>query len=694
MVPSLGIRGVKESLEEIRKIIENGGGVEAVRIAISNGSNDEHPRITNSTRSRSLINRIKIILRRWKVRWSDLLDVSDIEEASWDDVNQHPEILRTGQVRLHSENSCPSPEALFIHARRHFMLPHFRQLLEEQQHWSAPEHRLHASDLPLIAIGGSGGGFRAMLGYAAFLDAIHDELWNLTTWTSGVSGSCWTLGSLYTHCRLSTLELMEHYRRLTSEQMHPMSLAAFSLVARSRRGNAFLFGPLLRKRRLFEHVKGGSIMDLLSTLTSTYLLLPRHSHLHTSPANQGLSTIGMSWSKSYQYNDLEHGMHPLPVLSAVRVALDDRPSHSTNAPPDPCPPSVNNMQWWEFTPLEAGSCDAIRDNSHGVFTPLWSFSRKYHSGTSTSHHCPEISFSTILGHCTSALAGPLTGYIQALLSTLPNDTIMSTCLRKFNQFLQWKTWEKRWANPIRSSKEWNPWYGMKKSNGKKDSNPKIKLMDAGISNNLPAHIFYTPPSSQKRHRKADIFIAFDASSDTSTPLSLERVLNFGKQRGLKFVFANESLDIVQRLREQEQEHLPPPSRPTMVEGKTISLDEYLCRQSALQPHIKPALQQSYTEKYSPYYCIVLNGYPLNSSIDEKPSFIYVYCPLLPHDCNPGLDPSRSEFAKVYNLLWNRNQTESIFSTVQAGVEEFVVHKIKMVIRRWIQENQARDDRKD
>lgn len=128
---------------------------------------------------------------------------------------------------------------------------------------------------------------------------------------------------------------------------------------------------------------------------------------------------------------------------------------------------------------------------------------------------PDLLFhlrSLLLGMVTSAPAGPLTGYVSALLATLPNNTIMSNLLNKLNDFVKMSRWERRWGNPIRESSleveilptwpklylpytspyfplllylkgaadEPNPFYSEWESSG------RIKLMDAGNSNNSPS----------------------------------------------------------------------------------------------------------------------------------------------------------------------------------------------------------------
>lgn len=56
----------------------------------------------------------------------------------------------------------------------------------------------HPDDVPMVALGGSGDGYRAMLGLLAYCDEMENTgLWDLLTYVAGVSGSCWSLAAYY-----------------------------------------------------------------------------------------------------------------------------------------------------------------------------------------------------------------------------------------------------------------------------------------------------------------------------------------------------------------------------------------------------------------------------------------------------------------------------------------------------------------
>ncbi|CAD6945196.1 unnamed protein product [Tilletia controversa] len=243
---------------------------------------------------------------------------------------------------------------------------------------------IHPDDVPIVSLGGSGGGYRAKFGFAAFIAALETgNAWQVLSYVAGVSGSCWTIAELYTHARLSPHVLLEHYKRVAAELAHPLSLKALNIVANTSHGVYFLLAPLLRKAQ--SGVVGLGIMDLYATMTTCYQFLPRpvrppasistmsaasqsqtslmsneelareHSGQQAQALNQGpdhilaaLSRTTFQWSKtlsrahllpantpvgppsakeprnsSLSVSAAQGGAHPLPILTAVRVSYAD-----------------------------------------------------------------------------------------------------------------------------------------------------------------------------------------------------------------------------------------------------------------------------------------------------------------------------------------------------------------------------------
>lgn len=472
---------------------------------------------------------IRRLLRRWSGRAKDLAHVKRLLSRDAVDVKAYPELDWDANVR---RSSALHPEEIkFLRRRQDLLSSRGKDDLKRFLELSATEH-VDSRDVPLVALGGSGGGYRAMYGFAGVIAAAkRAKLWDCLSWAGGVSGSCWTLAAYYSIACQDAERLVRHYLAVASELAHPMSVHALDTVARSSRGVYFLLGPLVRKAQ--AGIVGLGIMDLYATLTTTYQFLSREPIARLSRASFQFSKV---WSRS----GIGSGHEPLPIFTAVRVAPRDAPGvrpHSDSSLSKGQPPkraltqhqtaaskalapgetphlspaassaqskSIDNttdvfalpvakgyFQWFEATPLEVGSADVQG------YIPTWAWGRPFVSGRSLDRR-PEGSLSLLLGQCTSAPAGPLTGYISALLASLPKGTVMSRILHFLNNFVRMKRWERRWGNPIRAGDEPNPFYGLNVS-------PVPKVSDKAASNSsilgIGVDILHTPRVRQLAQRR-------------------------------------------------------------------------------------------------------------------------------------------------------------------------------------------------
>jgi phospholipase A2 len=511
-----------------------------------------------------------------------------------------------------------------------------------------PDEIVDPRDVPLVSLGGSGGGYRVMYGFAGFISAAKKSgLWDCITWTAGVSGSCWTIAAYYTIARHDISKLIDHYMTVASELAHPMSIYALDKVARSKRGLYFLVGPLASKAQ--KSIIGLSIMDLYSTLTATYQLLSRE------PKGR-LSRATFQWSKIWQRSGIDKGLEPMPILAAVRraprysyeaktipaKATDLKTIHHHSEAMSPAGSESRPrklFQYFEISPLEIGSPDLNR------YVPTWSWGRTFISGYSVDRR-PEQSFSLLLGQCTSAPAGPLTECIKALLISIPTDTIMARLVTSFNRLLQSKQLEGFWGNPIRAGHDPNPFYGLEKPLMTKEhtsehsiyrsrviepgfadrrglvtmtdtstmgpqlweAQGRTRLMDCGMANNLPNHVLVRP------ERGVDVFISFDSSSDVQTGAAVQRLHHFAADFDFEL---QEEIDIFHN----------PRRNPDLASDHGLEVES----------------------QYLNQYARVFRG-----ERESGQTIYIIYCPLLPNGVNPGFNPSVSltSFARVTSTDWN------------------------------------------
>lgn len=100
-----------------------------------------------------------------------------------DDPARFPEIAQQAVVRK-GLGLC-SEEMAYLAARRARMRDHFARYV------GLNPAQVHSDDIPTVAFGGSGGGYRAMLAFLGYSLAMKEAgMWDLLTYVAGVSGSC------------------------------------------------------------------------------------------------------------------------------------------------------------------------------------------------------------------------------------------------------------------------------------------------------------------------------------------------------------------------------------------------------------------------------------------------------------------------------------------------------------------------
>ena len=578
----------------------------------------------------SLSGKATRIVQRWYARAKDLSSVKKLLKRDESDTATYPELKWDAQVRqslsLHLE------EQKFINLRQLRMSSEDKNSLHKFLNLP-PNEKVDPRDVPLISLGGSGGGYRVMYGFAGFITAAKKAgLWDCITWTAGVSGSCWTLAGYYTIARNDITKLIDHYLTVASEKAHPMSIYALNKVTRSKRGVYFLIGPLVSKAQ--KSIIGLSVMDLYSTLTATYMLLSRER-------KGRLGRAMFQWSKIWERSGIAEGREPMPILAAVRrvpkysyerkgvsakasdvedgIAGQEKSASRVVSGSRP----RKSFQYFEISPLEIGSPDLNR------YVPSWSWGRTFVSGHSVDRR-PEQSFSLLLGQCTSAPAGPLTECIKALLVSIPKDTMMARLVGWINKLLQSKQLEGVWGNPIRAGHDPNPFYGLEKplvakehtsehaerrshaadtevqrpsaitdaSTGRHppwEAQGRTRLMDCGMANNLPNHVLARP------ERGVDIFISFDSSSDVQTGAAVQRLHHWAADFDFEL--------------QEETEIFHKPSKNFAIDPETGS-----------------DIEGRYLEQYARVF----------RGIRQNDHEVYIiYCPLLPNGINPDYDPAVS-----------------------------------------------------
>jgi phospholipase A2 len=578
-----------------------------------------------------------------------MADVSSIKQAmsveamvkqDLKDPKRFPEVAHTAEVRRGLDLSHEEKE--YLHARKMHVRDHFAKYI------GLDPAQVHPDDVPTIGLGGSGGGYRAMLGLLGYAQEMKEGgLWDLLTYVAGVSGSCWSLAAYYTFGEADILRVIDHCKKRMSPH-HPLSPEAVRSVLNSPGGHYKTLGPLVAKSQ--SGLKTVA-MDLYSTFTTGYLFMPQDPLLAPGGPVKAIDVNAdphRNWYKwSHAIKHLMNGQEPMPILTAIRHERpwkdwvdQEHPFRELNPGEHEHSDAADAwFQWFEISPFEIG-CDELE-----AFVPTWGFGRPFAEGKSTIQ-LPEQSLALLLGLCVSAPAGPLTSYIATIQRNLPQGFIgnaihdMASTVTKF--WGKQGTEEFRQHHPLHACNEHNFMFhlspaeaGQKRPAGIENS-PRIHLIDSGMDNNCPTYVLLHPD------RKVDIILNMDASSDVQKDSFQSRVDQIGSRRGLKF------------------------TRRHDIEAN--NLDQFH------PDRFKGMYAQIFDGVLIPRPQEVVDSY--GQTVNNPPAPVcrhectMVYLPLLPNErAVPGFDPSTAKFSGSYNLVWTEAQIEVLIKVCQQNFRD-------------------------
>ena len=554
------------------------------------------------------------------------------------DVKKYPEVGHVAEVRRGLELS--PAEAKFRAERREVTRMAFCKYLD------LDPAGVHPDDVPLVAFGGSGGGYRAMIGVLGYCQEMNTTgLWDLLNYVSGVSGACWSLAAYYTWAQTSMANVIEHCKTGLAP-FHPLSPEAVREVLHSRDGPARTLGPLVQKHHSgLETVA----MDLYSVFTTPFLFLVNDPEIDPGKIGReprkeiaGYHSGWLKWTSAITH--LQGGKEPLPLLTAIRHERQWKDWADESHPFKEADPGGREhseaqdawFQWFEISPFEIG-CDELE-----AFVPTWGFGRPFENGKSTMQ-LPEQSLALLPGLCTSAPAGPLTSYLATIKRNLPPGFIGSsiTDLSRGVARLWAKqgTEEFQQHHPLHACNEHNFLYHLNYSPDRPappgiENSPRIHLIDSGMDNNCPTYVLLHP------ERKVDVILNMDASSDVQKDIFQERVDQIGSRRSLKFVKRHPEL----KAGADEKD-------PDRFKGLYAQL--YDGTFLAERPE---TVKDSYGHE--------VKNPPAPPS---KQDCTMIYLPLLPNEAAvKDYDPSTAKFSGSYNLVWTGEQVQMLVDVCKAN----------------------------
>uniref|UniRef100_A0A673ID89 Phospholipase A2 n=1 Tax=Sinocyclocheilus rhinocerous TaxID=307959 RepID=A0A673ID89_9TELE len=250
------------------------------------------------------------------------------------------------------------------------------------------------SQVPLVAVVCSGGGTRAMCGTFGGLRALQKlQLLDTVSYITGISGSTWTMASLYGDANWSNNDLNGVMESVKKE----ISKSVFSIFSPEQLRHY--------KEKMEEREKEGHLVSLVDMwgLAIEYLI-------------QGKKKMG---TLSDQQMALSKGQNPLPIYTALNM----------------------KNEWCEFTPFEVGF------TKYGVFIPAQNFGSEYYLGHMVKK-LPESGIYSLLGIWSSVFSLSLTQLWSVVTGVIPSwandkpstsDTLqvspMSDLAKKLSNFL-------------------------------------------------------------------------------------------------------------------------------------------------------------------------------------------------------------------------------------------------------------------
>lgn len=427
------------------------------------------------------------------------------------DAHLNPEISYEANVRV-SDNLCPE-EIAFRRKRQRRVVKALAKYLDLK------EEDIHPDDVPIIAMCGSGGGLRALVaGSGSYLASQEAGLWDCVTYTAGVSGSCW-LQILYN----SSLSGGD-FRRLAEHLKNRLGVhiafppPALNLLTTAPT-NKYLLSGLVEKLKGDPDADFG-LVDIYGLLLAARLLVPRGE----------LGVEDRTLKLSNQREFLQGGSNPLPIYTAVRheipvAAKEEIKSHRAVEKAKEEATREAWFQWFEFTPYEF-FCEEF-----GAGIPMWAVGRHFYEGKDTppnEHPVPELRLPALMGIWGSAFCATLAHYYKEIRPVVKGLAGFGG----IDALIEGKNEELIKVHPFDPASIPNYVFGMKgklpaacPESALHDSH--LRLMDAGMSNNLPIYPLLRPG------RDVDIIVAFDASADIKQENWLAVVDGYARQRGIK-----------------------------------------------------------------------------------------------------------------------------------------------------------------
>ncbi|KAH8119590.1 acyl transferase/acyl hydrolase/lysophospholipase [Phellopilus nigrolimitatus] len=433
------------------------------------------------------------------------------------DPRENPECEWDAEVRL-SDELCVSERA-FLRERKRKMRRAFSHL------FGVDESELDERDLPVVAIAGSGGGFRAMVNTTGSLvGAKKSGIFDCTTYMAGISGSCWALGVLYSGVA-GTTEPKAAAEHITERiRTSYVDMSTLDMLTNPPT-NKYLLSGLLRKAN--GPAGAVSLVDLYGTLIAARLFVP-----------SDIERLDAQFLSLHHFRkNVDSGILPMPIFTAIRheipivlekplaevqgaqrLAVDSERRRLFKREEEQIE-KLSSWLWFEFTPFEVG-CDEL-----GAWIPSWSLGRRFENGKSVGRNLLDLPYTIyrrpLARIYASAFCASLQHYfneVQPVLRQLPTQLY-----GWLNDIVMENSKEIGVLHPVEPDELPNFVKGMA-GQLRENSPPDITERETlGFMLNIPYYPLF--------RRDVDCIISLDASAD-SQDLWFTRAEEYAARRGI------------------------------------------------------------------------------------------------------------------------------------------------------------------
>ncbi|KAG0249556.1 hypothetical protein BG011_009136 [Mortierella polycephala] len=580
--------------------------------------------------------------------------------ANMSDSTKNPEIQLDATVRSvaggwtwQGNDICPQEMAFQI-ARKKKMKKAFAKFI------GVKESEVHESDIPTVAIAGSGGGYRAMISSLGYMTAAKKAgLFDCTMYMAGVSGSCWMMAQYLTLGQRSFTKTLEHFKQSLNTPIAHYPSFIDTMLTNPGAAQLILEGVVQKhsKNRVL------TLVDAFGTVLATRLLIHRERD-----GDNGEWVDPLDFKLSQQSRWTNYGDQPLPIYTAVSHVL---PKYTHEPKPEGDiivddevakqggEADTHYYQWFEMTPYEFGSEET------SAWIPTWSFGRRFVEGKSVER-LPETNLAILLGTFGSAFTATMSDYykeVRPLLNKAMVDSMDSYIDEYLNGLDQ--------IHPLSPSCFPNPIYKLPNPELEAEAfshHKNIYLNDAGMDNNLPLYPLLRPG------RNIDVILAFDSSADIESVPWFEKTDEYVKRRGIKR-WPPVSKTRSEQLEKQEG---GPPRKMTHVE-----IFHGIVADDRDADHVPPPDKTSASTASTAAVSA--------QDFDAHPITL-IYFPLIPNVEYHAFNPGTEAFCSTFNFEIKEDQVELLAGLGERNFTKGVEDVRKVLKETWVRKKKLRLER--